>query len=142
MSSKISDEIDEDISLYLEHLNNKKKFKLINPGHGVIDDDIVVVMDLFSYKLTVRDIDYVLSYDPSADTLTFTTYVSDGGNYNFSQRYYRKKYYNIQRYIDDEYFLFQQSTIDKLLFTHKQLIELKELYQYYKTKLAVDFFDE
>lgn len=140
MSPKISDKIDEDISMYLKHLNKKKKFKLINPGHGTIDDDVVVIMDLFSYKLTVQDIDYVLVYDPGADQLTFTIYVDTGIQHNFVRRYYRKKYYNIKRYINDEAFLFQQSTVDKLLFTREQLIELDKLYQYYKIKLMVDSF--
>lgn len=141
MPLKISDEIDEDISLFLDHLKNKRKFKLQNPGCGTIDKDIFVVIDLFSYKLTVQDIDYVLAYDPGADQLTFTIYVDSNVN-NFSRRYYRKKYYNIQRYIDDEAYFFQQSTVHKLLFTREQLIELTKLYQYYKIKLVVDHFNE
>lgn len=123
----IGSSIQKDLSFYLNKFRsiNGNKFNSIYQ----FTHKEYITIDPFSKKLMyVNDNNYSvkLSFDIVLDKLTFTEYTTN--KTSFLHKYNRKVYNHISSYLNEEYY-FQQSTIEKVLFSTE---ELKELYYWYE----------
>lgn len=127
MKNNIGSTITKELSYYLDILRNIKSERFSNMY--MLSCKEYVTLNPHSNKLMyINENDYgiELSFDITIDKLTFTEYI-DKETFSLKHRYHRKTYTNVSMYLDEEYH-FQQSTVDNVHFSTKDLAELYKIY--------------